>query len=224
MIEVARQIYPDRDTLMRSLAELVADQLRAAHATKQHATLAVPGGTTPAPFLTALGEADLAWEDITVMPTDERLVAESSSRSNARLIRETLMIGPAAAAHFVHLHEPILGDRVARVAAALPLDVLVLGMGGDMHTASLFPGAPELAAALAEDAPALMTIHPPEQPEGRVTLTGPVIQAADVIHVLITGPEKLAALESALVVDSNLMAPIRVALTAACPVTVHYAE
>ena len=47
MIEVARHVYPDRETLMRDLAELVADQLRAAHAGKGHATLAVPGGTTP---------------------------------------------------------------------------------------------------------------------------------------------------------------------------------
>ena len=224
MIEVARQIYPDRDTLMRDLAELVADQLRAAHASKGRATLAVPGGTTPAPFLTALGAADLAWGDIHVMPTDERLVPETSARSNARLIRESLLQGAAEAAHFIHLHEPIFGNPVARVEAALPVDVLVLGMGGDMHTASLFPGAPELAAALAGDAPALLAIHPPAQPEGRVTLTAPVIRGAEVIHILITGPEKLAALEAALVEGSASDAPVRVALTAPCPVTVHYAE
>jgi 6-phosphogluconolactonase len=224
MIEVARQTYPDRGTMMRDLAELVADQLRAAHASKGRASLAVPGGTTPAPFLTALGESDLAWGDVYVMPTDERLVSESSERSNARLIRESMLRGPAAAARFIHLHEPILGNRTAKVAAALPLDVLVLGMGADMHTASLFPNAPELEAALAPDAPPLVTIHPPEQPEGRVTLTAPVIQAADVIHILITGLDKLAALESALVEGSATDAPVRVALTAPCPVTVHYAE
>jgi len=223
MIEVARQTYPDRDTLMRDLAELVADQLRAAHTTRHRATLAVPGGTTPGPFLIALSEADLAWEDVHVMPTDERLVAETSSRSNARLIRETLLRGPAASAHFVALHEPILGNMVSRVAAALPIDVLVLGMGEDMHTASLFPGAAELPAALAADAPPLMTIHPPAQPEGRVTLTAPALRGASVIHILITGPDKLAALETALSDGPAAEAPVRVALTAPCPVTVHYA-
>ena len=76
MIEVARQTYPDRDTLMRDLAELVADQLRAAHATKDRATLAVPGGTTPAPFLRWLSESELDWKDVHVLPTDERLVPE----------------------------------------------------------------------------------------------------------------------------------------------------
>ena len=62
MIEVARQAYPDRGTLMRDLAELVADQLRAAHATKDRATLAVPGGTTPGPFLEALSRGRPAWQ------------------------------------------------------------------------------------------------------------------------------------------------------------------
>ncbi len=224
MIEVARQAYPDRGTLMRDLAELVADQLRAAHATNERATLAVPGGTTPGPFLSALSQADLAWADIRVMPTDERMVSELNTRSNARLIRETLLQGPAAVANFVDMYEPILGARRARVAEALPIDVLVLGMGADMHTASLFPGAPELAAALADDAPEILEIHPPDQPEARLTLTAPVLRAASVIHILITGPDKLAALEAALAGGPLAEAPVRVALTAPCPVTVHYAE
>jgi 6-phosphogluconolactonase len=223
MIEVAQQAYPDRDTLMRDLAELVADQLRAAHATKQRATLAVPGGTTPGPFLAVLSEADLAWSDLRVMPTDERMVSEFSTRSNARLIRETLLRGPAAAAHFVDLYEPILGARRSKVAAALPIDVCVLGMGADMHTASLFPGAPELAAALAEDAPDLVEIRPPDQPEARLTLSARVLRASEVIHILITGADKLAALEAALADGPVEAAPVRAVLTAACPVTVHYA-
>jgi 6-phosphogluconolactonase len=224
VIEVARQAYPDRDTLMRDLAELVADQLRAAHAGKGHATLAVPGGTTPGPFLKELSEADLVWKDIRVMPTDERMVSELSPRSNARLIRETLLTGPAAEAHFVDLYEPLIGARPARVAAALPIDVLVLGMGADMHTASLFPGAPELAAALAEDAPELVEITPPGQPEARLTLTARVLRAAGVVHILITGADKVAALEQALQDGPVAEAPVRAVLTAPGPVTVHYAE
>ena len=223
MIEVARQAYPDRDTLMRELAELVADQLRAAHAGKDRATLAVPGGTTPGPFLSVLSEADLAWGDISVLPTDERLVSETSSRSNARLIRETLMQNAAAVANFVPLHEPLIGSLTARVQSVLPIDVLVLGMGADMHTASLFPGSPELAAALAEDAPILMEITPPGQPEARLTLTAPVLRAASVIHILITGADKVVALEEALTDGPVAEAPVRAVLTAPGPVTVHYA-
>jgi 6-phosphogluconolactonase len=224
MIEVARQIYPDRDTLMRDLAELVADQLRAAHATKDRATLAVPGGTTPAPFMRWLSEIELEWKDVHVLPTDERMVPESSSRSNAGLIRSNLIREEAAAAHLVPLHEPILGAMVHRVESYLPIDVLVLGMGDDMHTASLFPGAPELARALAPDAPVLMEIAAPGQPERRLTLTAPVLQRAGVIHILITGADKLAALERAVAGGPVEEAPVRIVLTAPCPVTVHYAE
>jgi 6-phosphogluconolactonase len=209
---------------MRDLAALVADQLRAAIAGKEQATLAVPGGTTPGPFLDALAEADLAWESVRVMPTDERMVSELSPRSNARLIRERLLTGRAAAAEFVDIYEPILGARPARVAAALPIDVLVLGMGADMHTASLFPGAPELPAALAGDAPDLLEITPPGEPEARLTLSARVLRAAPVIHILITGADKLAALARALEGGPVEEAPVRAVLTAPGPVTVHYAD
>jgi len=230
VIDVARQSYPDRDTMMRSLAELVADQLRGAHAAKHRATLAVPGGTTPGPFLDALSEADLAWADIAVMPTDERHVPETSERSNTRLIRERLIRNRAADAELVHFHaavsgiEPLLDAVRGRVAKVLPIDVLVLGMGADMHTASLFPGARGLDSALADDAPDLVAVHPDDQPEVRLSLSAPALRGASVIHVLITGAEKKAALEQALVEGPAAEAPIRVALTAPCPVTVHYAD
>ncbi len=238
MIEVAFQDYPDRDTLMRSLAELVADQLRAAHASKQHAptgsrrrvTLSVPGGTTPAPFFKSLSESDLPWADIDVLPNDERMVPETSERSNGRLIRETLMIGAARHAHLVHLHpyashlEFVLEAMEDRVRGVLPIDVLVLGMGADMHTASLFPGAPGLASALAEDAPPLVRLEPADQPESRLSLSAAALRGADVIHVLITGADKRAALDRALADGPAEAAPVRAVLTAPCPVTVHYAD
>ena len=223
MIEVARQVYPDRDTLMRDLAELVADQVRAAVASNERATLAVPGGTTPGPFLAALSEADLEWSAVSVLPTDERMVSELSERSNGRLIRGTLLQNAAAAATLVPLHEPLIGSLADRVAAVMPIDVLVLGMGADMHTASLFRGAPELGAALAEDAPDALEIHPPSQPEGRLTLTAQALRRASVIHILIVGSDKLAALEAALEDGPVAEAPVRAVLTAPCPVTVHYA-
>ena len=178
----------------------------------------MPGGTTPAPFLTALGGADLVWGDIRVMPTDERLVPETSARSNARLIRETLLQGPAKAAQFIHLHEPILGNRAARVEAALPVDVLVLGMGGDMHTASLFPGAPELAAALADDAPALVTIHP----AGAAGGTGDAVRAGDPRSGGHPCPDHRAGQARCAGHRAGrgvARSAVRVALTAPCPVT-----
>lgn len=230
MIEVARVDYPDRDTLMHRLADLVADQLRAAHASKGRATLAVPGGTTPGPFLRALAQEDLDWSEIDVLLTDERLVSELSPRSNTRLLRESLVRDRAAGARLVHFHaeamafDSLRDNLTAGVDAVLPVDVLVLGMGADMHTASLFPDAPELAEALSDSAPSVLRIRPADQPEARVTLTAPVLRGAGVIHVLITGPEKSAALATALAGGPEAEAPIRVALNAPCPVTVHYAD
>jgi 6-phosphogluconolactonase len=223
MIEVAQHTYPDRDTLMRSLAGLVADQLRAALASKQRATLVVPGGTTPAPFLALLAEEDLHWPAVTVLLSDERLVEATSERSNTRLLHRTLLRGAAAGATLVdYLGTP---DRaLAAVEEALPVDVAVLGMGADGHTASLFPGAAGLAAALAPDAAALVEARPAGQPETRLSLSAPVLRAAGVIHILITGPDKAAALQAALEDGPVAEAPVRAVLTAPCPVSVHYAD
>ena len=229
-MKVARRTYPDRDTLMRGLAALVADQLRAALATKARATLAVPGGTTPEPFLRALGESDLDWPNVDVLLTDERMVLEVSSRSNTQLVRHALLNGPAAAANLVHYHASGTGidfvhDAIcARVAAVLPIDVAVLGMGADGHTASLFPGAPGLAEALAENAPELVQVEPASQPEGRLTLSARVLRSAGVLHLLITGARKAAALEAALADGPVADAPVRAVLSAPAPVTVHYAD
>jgi 6-phosphogluconolactonase len=106
------------------------------------------------------------------------------------------------------------------VATLLPLSVVLLGMGGDMHTASLFPGADRLAEALAPDAPPVMAMRAPGAPEPRVTLTAPVLDGAMSKHVVITGAEKRAALERAAQL-SPMEAPIRAVWS---DLTVHWAE
>jgi 6-phosphogluconolactonase len=214
---------------MQRLAVRVADELRAALAKAGRATLAVPGGTTPGPFFADLSQADLDWPGVSVMPTDERLVPEDSDRSNIHLIRDTLIRNRAGDARVVSLlgseaSAPTSAAIRERLGAVLPIDVLVLGMGADMHTASLFPDAPELPQALAEDAPPLLVIHPASQPEARLTLTAPVLRSAAAVHILITGSEKAAALEKALAGGPVPEAPIRAVLTSSAPVTVHYAD
>jgi 6-phosphogluconolactonase len=195
--------YPDRELLMLGLADQIAGELRQALATQERATLAVPGGTTPGPVFDMLSGVDLHWDRIDVLLTDERWVPESSPRSNTRLLRERLLVGKAASAHLVPLvndapsPEAALAELGAGVAAVLPVAVLVLGMGADMHTASLFPGADRLADALAADAPPLLPMRAPGAPEPRMTLTAPVLRGAMQIHLLITGTDKRAALEAA---------------------------
>ncbi|MEM7774106.1 MAG: 6-phosphogluconolactonase [Pseudomonadota bacterium] len=216
------------DTIDTLLAERVARHLTDAVNTKGWASLAVPGGTTPAPFLTALRHYDIDWSNVRVTLTDERCVPADNPRSNGRLVSETLLQGPARAAEFVGLYDG--SDTTIHVSDALrsrvlPLDVCVLGMGEDMHTASLFPGTDGLADALdptANTVMARMTV--PGVPEARLTLTAAALTRAANVYLLIKGAAKRAALDRALAESDAQNAPVRAILDAAQEATVFYAD
>ena len=217
--------YADRDMLFINLAQQIAGEMENMLFHEETISIAVPGGTTPGPLFDNLSAADLEWSKVFVLPTDERWVAEDDARSNAGLIRERLITNRATDAQYLSLYNPAPEPDAAlevvtqRISKALPLSILVLGMGGDMHTASLFPGADRLEDALAGDAPPLLAMRAPGAPEPRVTLTAPVLQAAMNTHILITGPEKRDALERAQ--NSTLHeAPVKSVLANA---TVHWA-
>ena len=218
--------YPDRDLLHLSLADRIAGQLADFLRREGRATLSVPGGTTPGPVFDILSGVDIDWAHVAVVLNDERWVPEDSPRSNTRLVRERLVRGRAAAARLVPLFAPApmpedaLEGLAEGVRAVLPISVLLLGMGADMHTASLFPGADRLAQALAPDAPPLVAMRAEAAGEPRVTLSAPVLAGAMHIHILITGAEKRAALERALTLPPEV-APVRAVLDHA---TVHWAE
>jgi 6-phosphogluconolactonase len=191
--------YPDYETLMTGMARIVASQLAAILDDNGKATFAVPGGTTPAPFLERLSLIELDWEHVTILLTDERLQPADPFRSNYRMVDHYLSQNASAKAQTLPMAtvDQTPADAL-KIATALykphlPIDVLVVGMGIDMHTASLFPDARELQAALSADAPPLMVINSASQPEQRLTLTAPVLSVAKNSHLLIAGPEKLAA-------------------------------
>ena len=221
--------YQSRDAMMEEVATCIASELRAALSKRGAASLAVPGGSTPGPVFDALSTVDLDWERITVIPTDERWVAETSKHSNSRLIRERLLVGCAAGAslQLVYSDSESIERRIEsldrRVRNHLPLSVVMLGMGTDMHTASLFPGSAGLERAMKESAPAFLPIQ--QQGGGpvgqRMSLTLPVLNGAMNRHLLIVGPEKLEALERAKNAQSPMLAPVKAVLPAA---TVHWAK
>ena len=218
--------YPDRDLLMLALADKIAGQLGEFLRRDGKASLCVPGGTTPGPIFDALSAVDLDWANVAVFLNDERWVPEDSPRSNTRLLRERVLRDKAAVAQLVPLYDPAprpedrLPGLSEGLSAHLPISVLLLGMGADMHTASLFPGADLLEQALAPDAPVLMALRAEAAGEPRITLTAPVLKAAMHIHILITGAEKRAAVERAAGL-SELEAPVRCVLDQA---TIHWAE
>lgn len=216
--------YPSRPQLMTDLAQRIADDLAAALANRDMVCFAVPGGTTPGPLFDALCAMPLDWSRVHILLTDERWVPETDAQSNAALIRARLLQGHAAAASFT----PYFTDQADIAAAAnqldttlnaqLPIDVLLLGMGADMHTASLFPGAGGLEAALADDAPMFAPIEVAGQSVHRFTLTAPALRDARSIHVLITGAEKRSAVAQAASLPATA-APIQIVLPTA---TVHW--
>jgi 6-phosphogluconolactonase len=195
--------YSDREILMLDLADIIASELRAALAQSDRASLSVPGGTTPGPIFDTLSAVHLDWDRVDVVLNDERWVPESSERSNTALLKHRFITGAAAQATLVPLYADVptpeegLDSLMPAVEAALPLDVLVLGMGLDMHTASLFPGADQLELGLSEAAPTLLAMRAPGAPEPRITLSAKALKSAVSTHILITGHEKRAALEKA---------------------------
>ncbi len=218
--------YPDREIMMLDLADTLTGELAAALRANDRATLCVPGGTTPGPIFDVLSEQSLDWDRVSVVLNDERWVNEDSPRSNTALLRQRLLTSKASAAKLIPLFkvelsaEDAMEDLSRGLSEHLPISVLLLGMGTDMHTASLFPGADNLDAALAPDAPLLMPMRAQGAGEPRITLTVPVLNGAMSKHVVITGTEKRDALERARNLPPE-QAPIRAVLSGA---TVHWAE
>ncbi|WP_343078776.1 6-phosphogluconolactonase [Ostreiculturibacter nitratireducens] len=218
--------YPDRELMFFDLADQLASELSAALRQKDRVSFCVPGGTTPGPVFDVLSDLRLEWERVVVFLNDERWVPESSPRSNTRLLRERLLKGRAAAATLVPLYveadEPEwrLSELSEGIEPYLPIDVLLLGMGTDMHTASLFPGADRLKEALHPEAPILVPMRAETAGEARITLSARVLSDAMACHILILGPEKRAALQRAQRLPPE-EAPVRAVLANA---TVHWAE
>ena len=217
--------YPDAEMMMMDLADKLASELSSALRANDTASLAVPGGTTPGPIFDSLCAVDLEWSRVQVMLTDERWVPETSERSNTRLLRQRLLTNRAAAATYVPLYadaptpEEKLPELATALASALPISVLLLGMGADMHTASIFPGADQLDLAL-HGSDLLVAMRAPGAPEPRITLSAAVLKAAMSCHIVIVGAEKRAALEKARHL-SPVEAPVAAVLNNA---TVHGAE
>ncbi|MGO4128634.1 6-phosphogluconolactonase [Inquilinus sp. YAF38] len=218
---IARHDFPTKEALADALAGHVADALTARLSRSDRAALAVSGGRTPTRFFEALSQKPVEWARVDVTLVDERWVGEASERSNAALLRQHLLQGPAATANFVPLHvdtptpEDGVGQVTARIAALpLPFAAVVLGMGDDGHTASFFPGGDRLAQALDPAAGQLLeTMRAPAAGEPRITLTLPVLLAADTLCLHVEGAGKQRVLEAALVCGPAEAMPIRAVLT-----------
>lgn len=225
--------FADVQSMFATLADEVASDLDEAIGRRKAASLVLPGGTTPGDFFDVLNTRELPWDRVQVVPTDERWVPPDDDRSNEKLMRTRLFRNRAAGARFValkdaHDHPAQAEDAIGAAVAAMPrpFDVTLLGMGADGHTASLFPGAAELAAALDPSSPRLVSaITPPDAPRLglRMSLTLAAILASRRILILIRGREKMEALDLARAGEETPIMPVRAVLRgAASPVEVFW--
>lgn len=227
----ARRSFGSKEDLALALAEAVADHLQAGIESRGVASLAVSGGTTPGKFFGALGKRkDVDWDKVMVTLVDERWVPETHDRSNAALVNERMLQGPAATARFIPLYTGGSEPDAAAIARAnelqarlpTPFDAVVLGMGNDGHTASFFPGGDTLEEALTAEGP-VVAIRAPGAGEPRVTLTLGRLLDAGAVFLHIEGEEKERVLARALgegpVEDMPVRAVLRQTRT---PVTVFW--
>jgi 6-phosphogluconolactonase len=181
-------------------ARALADAARRAVRTKGRFSLALAGGTTPRKTYEAFAELpDVPWGAIDFYFGDERAVPRDDPESNYRLCRESLFDRQSIeeACIFRMAADADDLDAAARdYEAILPrtFDLVLLGMGEDGHTASIFPGSPTFD----EPARKVMVVTGPKPPPRRLTVTPPVLEAALDVIVLVTGSGKAPALARAL--------------------------
>lgn len=208
--------FNSRNELDESLASHVASELTKAIAEKGKASIAVSGGSTPKGFFKALSQFDLAWDKVTITLADERWVDFESDASNTRLVHENLLQNKAESATFFHLKRGELSEETLTElnseakSSLLPLDVLILGMGEDGHTASLFPCSDQIKEGLdVENSTALMKVVPKTAPNDRITFTfSHLIQSKNVI-LHVCGDNKKVVLEQANSGNDFFEMPIR---------------
>jgi 6-phosphogluconolactonase len=232
MIEAEWWEYDDVAEMAEAVAGDVAFIVESAIEARDASLLALPGGKTPVPVFQRLAKAKLPWKKVTIVPTDERLVAVQDELSNARLLAQSFMKAGARVVPIGGENDDV--DAAGNIADARlqdlpwPPDLVWLGMGADGHTASIFAG-PDLQKAL--DAPKARRAVgvrpetlPAEAPVARVTLTRAALLSARTLIITITGADKRALLEQAIADGQSSKLPIgRELAEAEQPIDIHWA-
>lgn len=208
--------FKTRDDLDYALASKVASELIEAISSKGKASIALSGGSTPKGFFNKLSQIDLAWDKVTITLADERWVEFESDASNTRLVHESLLQNKAEKATFFHLKRGELSAQtlkelnVEAKEQLLPFDVLILGMGEDGHTASLFPCSKQIKQGLDEsNQDSLMKVVPQTAPNDRITFTfSHLIQSTNII-LHVCGDNKKVVLDKAINGNDEFEMPIR---------------
>ena len=229
LIEAEWWEYDTAAEMAEAVAGDVGFLIESALDARGDAVVAFPGGSTPLKALDLLAKMKLKWKNVTIVPTDDRLVAVDDKLSNVRMLAEKFL---PLGARVLPLTGGNLGVADAGKAADArlqaihwPLDLVWLGMGADGHTASIFPG-PDLEAALAAPYRAIGVTPDPlprEAPVARVTLTRGAILSAKSVLISISGAVKKELLEDALADGASSKLPVgRVLADASQAIDIHW--
>ncbi|MFQ3193138.1 MAG: 6-phosphogluconolactonase [Paraglaciecola sp.] len=181
------------------------------------ASLVVSGGKTPADLFNLLSKSNLEWDKVDISLADERWVDNTDDASNEKMLRDKLLINNAVNANFVALktehgdaEDAVLTctDNLQKIRT--PFDVLILGMGEDGHTASLFPCSEQITQGLdLESGNSYIAVQPTTAPNQRISLTLPALLNSNQIFLHVTGESKKDVLNTVLSDNDALVMPIR---------------
>jgi len=215
--DVRFHCFGRKEELVEALSSQIVKNLQDAIRENGKASLLVSGGSTPKPLFEHLRHSTLAWEKVSVGLVDERWVSLEHHDSNERFVKTVLLQDKAALATFVSMYHDKVEAKDAeglcseKVRTSLyPFDVLVLGMGTDAHTASLFPNNPKLEQGFDLENEALcIAIEPEDAPHKRMSLTRTAILSAKHLYLHFEGKEKLAVYKEAIAGEDSYVMPIR---------------
>lgn len=212
--------FKNSGELTELLAQRIKELLLEAIQLRGHAYLVVSGGKTPLELFKRLAQMPLAWDKVTITLADERCVEVSSADSNEHLVKNYLLKDYAQAATWIGLYDDSDNsatrlEELEQQLASLPaFDVVLLGLGEDGHTASLFPCSKELAKALEDEAPSLLSMTPKSASYSRLSLSKKRLLQSRFIFLHFTGEKKRAVLERAKVENKPMALPISAFLKA----------
>ncbi len=216
MIDAEWWEYEDAEEMAEAVAGDIAYIIGQALEARGRAMVAFPGGSTPLPALKLLADMPIEWADVTILPTDDRLVPVTDKLSNAGMLARMFLpkkarVVPLTAGE----SDPVAAGRAADERIAdfeWPLDVAWLGVGEDGHTASIFPGKDFEAAIAGPKARRAIGVRPDplpvDAPVPRVTLTGPTLATARTVTLVISGNAKRKLVEEALKQGASSTLPI----------------
>ena len=189
--------FLEQKELIDTLSSKIIDNLQEAIQNKGRASLLVSGGSTPKPLFEKLSSFDIPWDKVKIALCDERWIDKNHKDSNEKLVRDSLLVNFAKKAKFISMYQEYINIEDAQDVCSniyekelFPFDVLILGMGNDGHTASLFPNNIKLKEALETTKGFCICMKPDTAPYERMSLTKTAILSATNIYLHFEGVEK----------------------------------